>query len=432
MKFARGAKIFVLVFLLAWITVGFWNSGKPMPLGTHIGSSTARVAESDVDFLSDSRLRPRVLSRQLSAIDRAEQMIVLDQSPLSRELSQRLVARRRVRPNLKVILVTDPGNEVFGATPAKYLAALEGAGVMIARVRLDRLRDSNPAYSSMWRLCFGWWSDPFDEIPGRITLPAWFRRLNFKSDARQVLVADDGNGGWISIVASAASELNTALMIRGSLAHDIAASELQIAGWSTDDDRLPAAPQIGGRGVGSIDVRFLTEGALAAALLDGIAAARGNDQIYVAASRLSDRRFVDALLGAAARGARLQVLLDPDRIPNAAVAGELIQYGSGHIEVHWYPIDRTSVLTKLLIVRHANDLWVNLGSANFTRRNLGDLNLTAGVELRMPVQAAPARAIEDYFGKTWSSAGPYAPFADDSTAAYWRYRFAEASGLGSF
>ena len=39
------------------------------------------------------------------------------------------------------------------------------------------------------------------------------------------------------------------------------AGELQIAAWSTDDDRLPAGPPMQGRGVGSIDARFLTEGA---------------------------------------------------------------------------------------------------------------------------------------------------------------------------
>jgi len=91
------------------------------------------------------------------------------------------------------------------------------------------------------------------------------------------------------------------------------------------------------------------------------------------------------------------------------------------------------MLAKLLIVRHRTDVWMNLGSANFTGRNLGDLNLAAGVELRMPARTAPARAAAEYFAKTWASARPTAEiFADESTATYWRYRLAEATGLASF
>ena len=65
----------------------------------------------------------------------------------------------------------------------------------MARVRLDRLRDSNPLYSGVWRLLFGWWSDPFDEPAGRVTLLTWSRMRNCKADQRQLVVADDGSGG---------------------------------------------------------------------------------------------------------------------------------------------------------------------------------------------------------------------------------------------
>jgi hypothetical protein len=84
------------------------------------------------------------------------------------------------------------------------------------------------------------------------------------------------------------------------------------------------------------------------------------------------------------------------------------------------------------VLHHRNDLWMNLGSANFTRRNLGDLNLESSVELRMPARAAPARAVTDYFAKIWSDAAAAADFADESSMAYWRYRIAEATGLSTF
>jgi hypothetical protein len=208
------------------------------------------------------------------------------------------------------------------------------------------------------------------------------------------------------------------------------ASELQIAAWSTDDDRIPSTPPMDLRGVGSIDARFLTEGGIESALLDAIAAAGMDDRICIAVDNLSDRRIIAAALHAAARGARVQLLLARNRMPNRAVAGEVLRRGGGRIEVRWYQVSGAP-RPKLLIVQHRTDLWMNWGSANFTRRNLGDLNLEASVELRMPARSAPARAVSDYFAKAWAGAAADTD-AEESAADYWRYRLAEASGLSSF
>jgi hypothetical protein len=426
----RFARLIVPLLLLAWLSLVFWNSAKPLPPGTHIVSQTSRLSEADVDFLYGSPQRPAGPAPEISAIDRAEQLIVIDESPVTRELAQHLLARKRVRPTLKIVVVTDPRNEAFGGTPAQTLTSLEEAGIVVARARLDRLRDSNPLYSGLWRLLFAWWSDPFDEVPGQVTLPAWSRMLNSKTDQRQLLVADDGAGGWTNILATAGAPAS--LILRGPLARAIVTSEVQIAAWSTDDDRLPVGLPMGGRGVGSIDARFLTEGAIESALLDAIAAAGGGDDISIAVENLSDRRLVAAALRAAARGARLQVLLSRNPIPNQAVAAELLRDGGGRIEVRWSPIQPGAAYPKLLVVRHRNDLWMNWGSANFTRRCLADLNLEASVELRMPARSAPAQAVTGYFARAWSNAAADPGAADESSAAYWHYRFAEATGLSSF
>ena len=86
----------------------------------------------------------------------------------------------------------------------------------------------------------------------------------------------------------------------------------------------------------------------------------------------------------------------------------------------------------LLLVLHRTEAWLNLGEAGFSRRNLGDLNLAASVELRMPARAAPARAASEYFTAIWSGASADENFAAEPAGAYWRYRLAEATGLSSF
>ena len=426
----RCAKILLLLLLLAWLSLMFWNTAKPLPPGTHLVSRTARLSDADVDFLYESPRRRAAVAPDLSAIDHAEQLIVLDRSPVTRELAQRLLARKHLRPHLKIVLVTDPANEAFGGSPAQTLTSLEQAGVIVARVRLDRLRDSNPLYSGLWRLAFGWWSDPFDETPGRATLPALARTRNSKSDQRQLVVADDGSGGWIAIIAPTGAAAS--LTLRGPLARAIIAGELQVAAWSTDDDRLPVSPSMDDRGVGSIDARFLTEGAIETALFDAIGAAGSGDRLGIAVENFSERRLIAAALRAAARGASLQVLLARNREPNQAVADELLRSGGGRIEIRWYLGSDAASLPKLLLFRHGDDMWMNLGTANYTRRNLGDLNLAASVELRMPARAAAARAITEYFSEAWSVAAADPKFAAASAADYWHYRIAEASGLSSF
>jgi phosphatidylserine/phosphatidylglycerophosphate/cardiolipin synthase-like enzyme len=252
---------------------------------------------------------------------------------------------------------------------------------------------------------------------------------NFKSDQRQLVVADDGSGGWIAALAPTGAAAG--VLLRGSLARAMIASELRIAAWSTDDDRLPAGPPMEGGGVGSIDVRFLTEGAIAAALRDAMAAAGSGDEIDFAVDDLGERRVIAAVLDAAARGAQVRALLSRNPVPNLSAAGELLQGGAGRVQVRWRAADAGPHL-KLLTVRHGGDFLLNLGSANFTRRSLDDLNLEAAVELRMPARAATARAVADYFAKIWAGAAVAADRTDASAADYWRYRFAEATGLSSF
>ena len=374
------AKIMLPALILAWISLSLWNCAKPLPPGTHFASQTSRVSESDVDFWTESAPRRADAAGELEAIDHAEQLIVLDRSPLNLALAQHLLARKHARPNIKIVLVTDPAHEAFGGTPAQILAGLEQSGIIVSRVRLNGLRDSNPLYSGLWRLLFGWWSDPFDEPPERVALATRMRMQNCKADQRQLTVADDGSGGWIAVLAPAGAAAG--LTLRGSVARAMIFSELQIAAWSTDDDRLPAGPPLEGRGVGAIDVRFLTEGAIAAALLDDIRAAGNGDEISIAVDDFAERRLISALLAAAARGVRVQVLLRANRMPNSSVAGELARRGAGRIEVRRHAAAAGSRL-KLLLVRHRADAWMNLSSANFTRRNLDDLNLEAAVKVAL-------------------------------------------------
>lgn len=382
-----------------------------------VASVTRRVAESDVEYLTAA-----ATTRAVAMAGRAQQLIIVDQSPLPRVLAQALLEARHARPHLKVVVVTDPRGEVAGGTPVHYLSTLEAAGVIVTRVHLGRLRDPSPLYSSLWRLGFGWWDNPYEDPPGVMTLKMRLRQRNQKRDARQLIVADDGAGGWLSVVATGDSGM--AVAMRGGVARDIASGELEVARWSGDDDRLPLPPPTDARGLGAVDVRWLTESAVRNAVLDAIESAGHGDQISVRLGELGDRRIVRAL-EVAARRTSVRVLLDPQSTVNRVVAGEL-QRVRGALQVRWSAGTQGSVV----YVTHQADLWMCVGSTALTRPDSGDFNLTGNVELRLPQRAAMARAAIADFDAAWTAATGVERYAEHSTLKYWRYRVNEAVGLG--
>ena len=85
-------------------------------------------------------------------------------------------------------------------------------------------------------------------------------------------------------------------------------------------------------------------------------------------------------------------------------------------------------------------MWLTLGSANFTRRNLADYNLEANLAVDLPSDARLAAQVREYFETLWSNRAPmgieyttdYGFYADPAPSRYWLYRFMESTGLSTF
>ena len=473
------------LLLISWLATGLWQTHKPMPAGTHISTAPVVLAEQDVRFLFDLTYRTgadepvyeqRIFDAAFAMIDSAQRFMVLDfflfndamgdaaHRRLSRELADRLLARKRTRPELHILLITDPINDVYGGNPSALLAELRGAGIDVVPTALPALRDSNPAYSAVWRGLLQWWGnspggwlpDPFDRKGPAVSLRSWLALLNFKANHRKVLVADDAAGQWSALITSAnphdasSSHSNVAVIVKGRLAKDILDSELGVARFSDwveyfDTGTAPVETPVD-RGVEAV---YVTEGAIRERLLRAIDATRQGDAIGMAMFYLADRDIVEALLAAAARGAQARLILDPNRdafgldkngIPNRPVANELVRKSQGAIQVRWYRTHGEQFHTKLTFIRRADRFAASLGSANLTRRNIGDYNLEANVQLLTSTETPLARDITTYFERLWSGTSPdgaeyTAPFEiwrDESQFRYWLYRFMEATGFSTF
>jgi phosphatidylserine/phosphatidylglycerophosphate/cardiolipin synthase-like enzyme len=489
----RVFRVMLAVLLLAWAGTAVWHSYKPMPEGTRIASAWAEVPLSQVRFLVDSTItdgrgrrviRQEIFDEVLRIIDNAQHVLVLDfflvndwrgslaqdtvlHRALSSELRAHLLARKRAQPGLQVLFVSDPINDLYGGQPSQDFLELRAAGIDVVVTDLDRLRDSNPLYSGLWRLLAKWWAgdgggagalpNPLESGPDKVSLRSWLRLLNFKSNHRKIVVADDGKGGWISLVTSAnphdasSSHSNIAVAFHGELARVLLDSEVAVArfsGWKgelTAPSGTASSPAAGA----TARIQVLTEGAIKDALLTAINTTQKGEWISIAVFYLSDRDVLDALVAASRRDVRVRVILDPnkdafgrskDGVPNRPVAAELLRRTGGRIEVRWYRTRGEQFHVKLALVQRTDAVWALLGSANFTRRNLDDHNLEADVAVESDRGSPLAQQFVSYFEMLWQNdpvalreyTTDFPTYEDQSFTHYWRYRLMEATGVSTF
>jgi phosphatidylserine/phosphatidylglycerophosphate/cardiolipin synthase-like enzyme len=482
---------FLLAVVLGWGGFTGWHAWlKPLPGGISFTGPDREVAADTVRFLADVTcpgpdgpvIRQEIFDEALHLIAHAEHLIVADlflfndylgqataaHRHLSREVAAALIARKQARPDLTIVVITDPVNDAYGGGEAAPLRALRDAGIPVVITKLDRLRDSNPLWSGFWRLAVkplgtspgGWLPHPFAAAAGKVGLRSWLALLNFKANHRKVIIADTphrhGEGREpAALVMSAnphdgsSAHGNVAFAVRGAIAEDLLHSEsavLEMSGYPSapnlaDHLRSHLAAPI----TPTAQMRVLTEGAIRRALLDAFAATGKGDRIDLALFYLSDRKIIAALKSAAARGAHIRLLLDQNRdafgyakdgVPNKPVAAELTS-AHPNITVRWYDTRGEQFHAKAVLVHRSDRSLLLAGSANLTRRNLANLNLETNLALTAPGDFPALIAAQDWFEGLWHNRTgpctlPYADGADDSLLRRWKYRVQEATGLGTF
>jgi len=375
--------------------------------------------------------------------------------PLSRQLTDLLLQQKQAYPDIRIIVITDPINTVYGSVPCSAFAELKAADIDVVITNLERLRDSNPAYSFFWRLFLrplgnstrGRLPNPFDPR-SKVTLRSYLSTLNFKGNHRKVLVTDHEDS-LVGLVSSAnphdasCANTNVACKFSGAAVNDLLATEnsiLKLCGRTpltfTANTNEPTS---------DVTVQVLTEGAIKSAALNIINDMQRDGHLNLAFFFLADRDVIKALKNAASRGVRLQILLDPNKdsfgqakhgIPNRPVAAELVSSG---IAVRWSHTHGEQCHQKMLLsVNGRNQAKLLLGSANMTRRNLDDLNLETNILIRAPLSATVLTDAVMHFDDIWRNrrdqvfSVPYEHYRDESVIKRGFYRFMEATGFSTF
>ena len=460
------------------IGTGWYNVFKPLPAGLSYEGPIRPVNEiafyrdlTWVDEEGKRRTQQEIFDKIFEMIGGARYFVVLDmflfndfigkeQSPyrkLAHELTEALVNRKRIYPEMQIILVTDPINTVYNGMENGYFARMEAENIQVVFTELDALRDSNSAYSAFWRL----FVKPFGNGPGtllpnpfgkgRVSLRSYLAMFNFKANHRKLVVCDAA-GDYAALITSAnphdgsAAHGNTAVYFKGPAAFDLLQSEKAVPGFPGGDILSPdPGAELHNNAQTAITAQVISEGRIKDVLLAAINMAGQGDNLDMIVFYLSDRDIIGALQRAFNRGAAVRVLLDPNKdafgrekngIPNRQVAAELVK---SSIPVRWSNTHGEQSHTKMLMVEYEDGQSIFiLGSANFTRRNLEDLNLETDIAVRGPRANPLFMEARNYTDLLWNNPDgrkfsvDYIEYADNSYFRRLMYRWMEATGMSTF
>ena len=474
-------KLLLGLLVLAVAGASLYHSFKPLPIGIayegnlHPLSQPRLLTDRTLHFGGEApRLDHEIFDETLAMIAQARQFILVDMflfnstsaegrgRPLAEQLTQALIRQREAFPEIDMVVISDPINTLYGGAESVQFRQLEQAGIVVVQTKLTGLRDSNPLWSGIWRVCCQWFGNSSESgwLPNpigdeKVTLRSYLSLLNFKANHRKVLITDSA-GDFRALVSSAnphdgsSYHSNIGLSFGGPAVADLLRSERAVLALS--DASTQAVDNALGRisetaPAGDAQIQILTESAIRDAAMETITTAERGDRLDMAMFYLSHRDILSALIKASRRGVDVRILLDANHdafgreksgVPNRQAAMELANNG---VSVRWCNTRGEQCHSKLLLRQDQDGrARMLLGSANFTRRNLDDLNLESDVLVLADRTHSSISKANIFFEEQWSSGPgspavmslPYQAWADHSQLRYWQYRFMEATGLSTF
>lgn len=340
---SRRKKIFLsilLVLLIFYIGLELWHTYKPLPEG--LSYKGALHETNSVELLTDLTFSKdkigtgqvhenHIFEEIYSLIDKAEQFVVVDFFlvdgyydeeedflSIANTLSTKLANKKIENPNMPVVFITDPLNSGYGSYENEWFKQMREAGVEIVYTNLERLRDSTPIYSGLYRLYFQWFDMGGDgwinnvmasEAP-KMTISSYLKLLNVKANHRKAAISEKE-----AIITSSnphdASSFhgNLALKVSGPVINDMLEAEEAVSLMS-GGPRLPRADIV--QQDGQYKVQYLTEKKILDALLEDIDHTNRGDKIWLGMFFIAKRDIVNALTEAVHRGVQVNMILDPN------------------------------------------------------------------------------------------------------------------------
>lgn len=487
----RIKKFIVLVVLGAIVVASLYGTFKPLKKG--ISYEGEIYHNSKVEFLYDLTYeqegmivhQQNIFKKILQMIDEAENFIIIDMflfndqyeqkeefPSIAASLTRHLINKKTQNPEIKVYFITDEINTFYGAYSSKHLTELQKNGVEVVITNLDSLRDSNPLYSGIWTTFIRWWGtegkgwlpNAFSSTAPKVTARSYLKLLNFKANHRKVVLTEKR-----AMVTSAnphdasAFHSNIAFVVEGEILKDILASEQAVAAFSgqelavdfaeKEEEKYAEMYAIAQEAIKSptavdtakLEVCVLTESKIKKHLLEELKMTSQGDLIWMGMFYLADRQVIRELVQASQRGVEIRLVLDANKdafglekngIPNRPVANELYHESEKKIKIKWYKTHGEQYHTKLVMLKGRGKSVILGGSANLTRRNIGDYNLETDLKISASNDSKLVKEIENYFNKIWNNKkGVYTVDLEEyRETSLWKkflYLFQEWTGLST-
>ncbi|RXK17945.1 phospholipase D family protein [Macrococcus sp. DPC7161] len=472
--FKRWLYFILIIYCLAFI----YGLVKPMPGGSSKWYEVSKT--NDAQLLLDNTYESNgqmhynhhIFQEILNTIRDADDFIILDMflfndtydgkenyPKLTTQLTDALVQKKKENPNIRIYMLTDPINSFYGSYTPKHYQKLRNNGILLYETNLNKLRDSNPIYSALWRPTLqvfgnggnGMIKNIFSKNAPNVTVRGMAKLLNMKANHRKTIVTEDA-----TIISSSnphdpsGHHQNVGLKMSGQIQEDVIKSE--IAAINMSGGKLEFNDfKINNRKFNNrmdYDTTLVTEGKIRDALIDEIERRDDNDTIKMGMFYLSDRKVIKSLLHAADRGVKVQIILDVNKeafgkekpgIPNKSVAHELVSKSNDKIQIKWAVSHGEQYHTKFTLLedKDKKESHLMLGSANLTRRNIQDYNMETDVLITGKSNLPVFKTLNQDFDAKWNNTyahvtDNYNVKKDPSFMKTLIYRIQEFSGLSSF
>lgn len=423
-----------------YIIVIIWHTFKPLPDGVSFAGDlhSAEQVEMIYDLSyaqdkegTDLESELRIFDEIHELIDEAEEFLVLDlflfdnyndtetaYPAISERLADHLIEKKKENPDFPIYFITDPLNIGYGSYESLLLETLEAEGVEVIITDLDKLRDSMPLYSGLYRVIFqwfdndgeGWIQNGMSSDAPDMTLSSYMKLMNIKANHRKTVVSEQE-----AIISSAnphdASGLhgNMAFRVSGPVLDDILEAEEAVSKLSGGPD-LPRAEMP--EQSGDYELQYVTERQVLKAMLEHIDQTEKGDSVQLAMFYVSESSIIKSLVEAANRGVEVRLILDPNEnafgnektgLPNRPAVHGMLGDAGESMQVRWYNTVVGQFHTKTVMIQDGEETVILGGSANLTERTLMDYNLEADILIKAPTDSELVGELDSYFDRLWDN-----------------------------
>lgn len=428
------------VLALMYIAVIVWHTIKPLPQGLDYAGDLHQVEDVemiyDLSFAQNQKgdnlkYELRIFDEIYEMIEEAEEFVVIDLflfdnytdqkidfPAVAETLTAKLLEKKAENPDFPIYFITDPLNFGYGSYESQLLGTMRDEGIEVVVTDLDKLRDSTPLYSGLYRVVFqwfdaggkGWLPNGMSSEAPDLSVSSYLKMMNIKANHRKAVITDKE-----SIISSAnphnASGLhgNMAFKVTGPVLNDILKSEEAVSLFSGG----PSLPRVEAEEQsGEYQVQYVTEKKVLDSLLDDIEKTKEGDSIHLAMFYIAEGDVVQALTDAANRGVEVQLVLDPNEnafgtektgLPNRPAVHEMLEESNDKIQVRWYNAVVGQFHTKSIMIQTAEESYISGGSTNYTERAFKNYNLESNIRIIAPNDSELVGDMETYFDRLWTN-----------------------------